>query len=275
MCSILIYLSATFDMQFNMNCLISSPMDVLTFPLSSPPPLINSPPLAGVTPSFFPKSPLRPLPAFLFNIVFSYPMPLRILNAIISILISSLGSLPDFTQVPLTCPVFLRYFYLLLPNSNNSTIMDLVIQAQRHRVLVSYLLSLSNLPPSLPSPPLSPFAPHPLPPPTRPLPPCISQPFRLFTPPVSRSPSVCCSWRREGVLLGGLLEGRDQKTDEPDPKAPVQGTGVSLLGPRNGPSEAASRSLPCRDYLRLQIRVSPCLGVGPSSGRGACPQSGW
>ena len=129
------------------------------------------------------------------------------------------------------------------------------------------------LPPSLPSPPLSPFAPHPLPPPTRPLPPCISQPFRLFTPPVSRSPSVCCSWRREGVLLGGLLEGRDQKTDEPDPKAPVQGTGVSLLGPRNGPSEAASRSLPCRDYLRLQIRVSPCLGVGPSSrGRGVVPR---
>ena len=129
------------------------------------------------------------------------------------------------------------------------------------------------LPPSLPSPPLSPFAPHPLPPPTRPLPPCISQPFHLFTPPVSRSPSVCCSWRREGVLLGGLLEGRDQKTDEPDPKAPVQGTGVSLLGPRNGPSEAASRSLPCRDYLRLQIRVSPCLGVGPSSrGRGVVPR---
>ena len=60
---------------------------------------------------------------------------------------------------------------------------------------------LPPLPPTVPNSPclppslsLSPFTPtlslrpHPLPPPTRPLPPCISQPFPLFTLPVSCSP---------------------------------------------------------------------------------------
>ena len=41
------------------------------------------------------------------------------------------------------------------------------------------------------------------------------------------------------------------------------GHGVSLLCPWNVPSEAASRSLPFRDYLRLQVGCS-CLGVEPS-----------
>ena len=143
MCSIVIYLSATFhtkkDALFDLQSHGCSDLSSFT----------TSPPRAGLTPSFFPKSPRRPPPllTFFFNIVFSYLMPLRTLNAIISILLSRWGSLPGFTQVPLTCPVFLRSFYLLL--SNNSTIMSPVVQAQSHRVLVNYLLSLSNLPLSL------------------------------------------------------------------------------------------------------------------------------
>ena len=74
--------------------------------------------------------------------------------------------------------------------------------------------------PQLPPPPSlsrSPTQPSPTlslrPPPTRPpptLPPLHS--------PVSRSPSLCCPRHREGVLLCGLLERRDQKTEEPDTK---------------------------------------------------------
>ena len=41
------------------------------------------------------------------------------------------------------------------------------------------------------------------------------------------------------------------------------GHGVSVLCPWNVPSVAPSQSLPCRDYLRLQVGCS-CLGVRPS-----------
>lgn len=41
------------------------------------------------------------------------------------------------------------FISLVVPHSINSTIMDLVIQAQNHRVLVDYPLPLSNLPLSL------------------------------------------------------------------------------------------------------------------------------
>ena len=138
-----------------------------------------------------------------------------------------------------------------------------------------------SLPPTLP---LSPSLPSPYslpsPPPTpttHSAPPTLHlQTFPPFHSPVSCSPSLCCSWHREGVLLGGLLEGWDQKTEEPDPKHLCGARGFSLV------------SMECslfgtllvtamQELLEASSKVS-LFGGGPASQRSSsrvCPQSCW
>ena len=82
-------------------------------------------------------------------------------------------------------------------------------------LLPSFSLPLSLHPHSLPSPPPTPTFHLPT--------------FPPFHSPVSRSPSLCCPWHREGVLLGGLLEGRDQKSEEPDPEHLCGARGFCLV----------------------------------------------
>ena len=123
---------------------------------------------------------------------------------------------------------------------------------------------LPPLPPTVPNSPclppslsLSPFTPtlslHP-----HPLPPCISQPFHLFTPlspapPPSAAPGVGKEFSWVDCWKDGT---RIQKSQT---QSTCVGHGVSLLCPWNVPSLAPSWSLPCRNYLRLQVRC-PCLG---------------
>ena len=130
------------------------------------------------------------------------------------------------------------------------------------------LTSPTPLPPTVPNSPclptslsLSPLTPtlslHP-----HPLPPCISQPFHLFTPlspapPPSAAPGI----GKEFSCVDSWKDGtRRQKSQT---QSTCVGHGVSLLCPWNVPSVATSWSLPCRNYLRLQVWC-PCLGVGPS-----------
>ena len=130
------------------------------------------------------------------------------------------------------------------------------------------LTSPTPLPPTVPNSPclptslsLSPLTPtlslHP-----HPLPPCISQPFHLFTllsptPPPSAAPGIGTEFSWVDSWKDGT---RRQKSQT---QSTCVGHGVSLLCPWNVPSEATSWSLPCRNYLRLQVWC-PCLGVGPS-----------
>ena len=126
------------------------------------------------------------------------------------------------------------------------------------------LPSPTPLPPTVPNSPclptslsLSPLTPtlslHP-----HPLPPCISQPFHLFTPlspapPPSAAPGI----GKEFSCVDSWKDGtRRQKSQT---QSTCVGHGVSLLCPWNVPSLAPSWSLPCRNYLRLQVRC-PCLG---------------
>ena len=127
---------------------------------------------------------------------------------------------------------------------------------------------LPPLPPTVPNSPclppslsLSPFTPtlslHP-----HPLPPCISQPFHLFTPlspapPPSAAPGVGKEFSWVDCWKDGT---RSQKSQT---QSTCVGHGVSVLCPWNVPSLAPSWSLPCRNYLRLQVGC-PCFGVGPS-----------
>ena len=112
-------------------------------------------------------------------------------------------------------------------------------------------LSLSPFTPNLSLHPNSLPSPHPLSP-------CISQPFHLFTPlspapPPSAAPGI----GKEFSCVDSWKDGtRRQKSQT---QSTCVGHGVSLLCPWNVPSEATSWSLPCRNYLRLQVRC-PCLG---------------
>ena len=128
-------------------------------------------------------------------------------------------------------------------------------------------------------PPTSPTQPSPTlslrPPPTRP-PPTLHLPtFHLLTPlspsaPPSAAPGIGKEFSRVGCWKDGT---RRQKSQT---QRTCAWHGVSLLGPWNVPSEAASWSLPCREYLRLQVGC-PCLGWGPASQRSSTrlrPQSG-